>query len=146
MLPIGWEPWAHYAAKSKMATNATYLSRFDDSRLTEAFERFRLALKTGNSDSETLYILKDDEVIPALAKLKINEDLFVRLNNFNVVVPLWNVCKSCPVASAELLIANHIPRVKIGDPILFSREGGVCSCRLFYCRAGIIRSPGGCGR
>lgn len=123
MYPIGWEPWAHFAAKAKMATNATYLSRFDDSRLTEAFERFRLVLKTGNYDSDTLYILKDDEVIPALAKLKINEDLFIRLDNFNVVAPRWNICKDCPDASVEFAVTNFVPQVKIGSPVIFSRAG-----------------------
>jgi hypothetical protein len=92
---IDWKVFADYAAKYHLKTNSAYLGRYDTQKLLDHKKALMSMLAHANYDANTLYILTDNKVIPALVKLHSKNDLFARIDNFNVIAPAWNVCKLC---------------------------------------------------
>lgn len=118
-----WDVLANYAAKNHWPTNSVFLARVDERKMAKANERLERALASGQYDPNTLYILNDDKVIPALLNLNKRTDLLARINDFNVLAPGWLTCQSCPQVDSQLTIATFVPQFSIGVPIDFSRSG-----------------------
>ena len=118
-----WDVLANYAANHNWPTNSVFLARVDVQRMGQANERLEIAMATGKYDSQNLYILNDDKVIPALLNLNKQTDLLARINDFNVLAPGWLTCRDCPPVPEKLTIAAFVPQFSIGMPIDFSRSG-----------------------
>ena len=118
-----WDVLANYAANHHWPTNSVFLARVDERRMWLANERLEQAMASGRYDSQILYILNDDKVIPALLNLNRQTDLLARINDFNVLAPGWLTCSTCPLVSEKLAIATFVPQFLKGVPIDFSRSG-----------------------
>jgi hypothetical protein len=115
-----WEHLAPFAAKNHLATNAVYLARIDQTNLNKANSAFETRLSTGEFDQQSLYILDDSKILPALLSINPQNDLLAKIDNFVVLAPGWKACKSCLPVPAELEIKNRILRPQIGKVIEFN--------------------------
>jgi hypothetical protein len=118
-----WDTLANYAANNHWPTISVFLARVVERRMWHANERLEEALASGQYESQMLYVLNDDKVIPALLNLNKKTDLLARINDFNVLAPGWLVCTTCPQVAPQLAIAAFIPQFAKGVPIDFSRSG-----------------------
>jgi hypothetical protein len=120
---IDWKIFADYAAKYHLKTNSAYLGRYDTQKLLDHKNGLLGTLAHASYKANTLYILTDNKVIPALAQLHSKEDLFARIDGFNVIAPGWLSCKPCTAKVQLQSISSSIPSYIIGQPIVFSRSG-----------------------
>ncbi len=115
-----WEHLAPFAAKNHLSTNAVYLARIDQTKLNNANGAFDTHLSTGELNQQSLYILDDSKVLPALLNLNHQYDLLAKIDNFVVLAPGWKTCASCLQVPGEFEIKNKILRPKIGKMIVFN--------------------------
>lgn len=115
-----WEHLAPFAAKNHLSTNAVYLARIDQIKLNNANGAFDTHLSTGELNQQSLYILDDSKVLPALLNLDRQNDLLAKIDNFVVLAPGWKTCASCLQVPGEFEIKNKILRPKIGKMIEFN--------------------------
>ncbi len=115
-----WEHLAPFAAKNHLSTNAVYLARIDQTKLNNANDAFDTHLSTGELNQQSLYILDDSKVLPALLNLDRQNDLLAKIDNFVVLAPGWKTCASCLQVPGEFEIKNKILRPKIGKMIVFN--------------------------
>jgi hypothetical protein len=115
-----WEHLAPFAAKNHLSTNAVYLARIDQTKLNNANGAFDTHLSTGELNQQSLYILDDSKVLPALLNLDHQYDLLTKIDNFVVLAPGWKTCASCLQVPGEFEIKNKILRPKIGKIIEFN--------------------------
>ncbi len=115
-----WEHLAPFAAKNHLSTNAVYLARIDQTKLNNANGAFDTHLSTGELNQQSLYILDDSKVLPALLNLDRQNDLLAKIDNFVVLAPGWKTCASCLQVPGEFEIKNKILRPKIGKMIVFN--------------------------
>ncbi len=115
-----WEHLAPFAAKNHLSTNAVYLARIDQTKLNNANDAFDTHLSTGELNQQSLYILDDSKVLPALLNLNHQYDLLAKIDNFVVLAPGWKTCASCLQVPGEFEIKNKILRPKIGKMIVFN--------------------------
>ncbi len=115
-----WEHLAPFAAKNHLSTNAVYLARIDQTKLNNANGAFDTHLSTGELNQQSLYILDDSKVLPALLNLDRQNDLLAKIDNFVVLAPGWKTCVSCLQVPGEFEIKNKILRPKIGKMIEFN--------------------------
>ena len=123
---IDWKIFADYAAKYHLKTNSAYLGRYDTQKLLDHKKALLSTVAHASYDANTLYILADNKVIPALAQLNSKEDLFTRIDNFNVLAPKWSACQRCVPISQYLSIDLLVPSfgvINMSKPIVFSRSG-----------------------
>jgi len=111
---IGWSLLAKYAAQYHLATNSVWLSRYDAVQRNNMEKRYNEALARGQFDSDTLYVIKDDEVYKVLWHIDSKKDLFGRIDGINVVAPGWLNCKTClPISfDQDLSQLLHEPGVR----------------------------------
>jgi hypothetical protein len=71
-------------------------------------------LRTGQYDSQSLYILDNDKLIPALLHLDSSKDLIAHIDGFYVLAPGWVSCNSCPSvpSSQTVSLSRFIPSAK----------------------------------
>lgn len=123
-LRIQFETFATYSAVNKLATNSVLLARPDLSKVALANQKFDLAMSSGQYDPHALYIIDDDLVIPVSKTLNRKQDLFARIDGFNVLAPGWLECDSCPIVSPDLLIhPPELPLPKLDASIAFGKGG-----------------------
>jgi hypothetical protein len=118
-----WETFAYYAVRNHLSTNSIFLARVDERKMAVENQRLNQQMKDGRYDSDSLYILENDKVIPALKSLNRTTDLLVNINGFNVLAPGWLSCKECPVVSSKTSIEQNMPQYRLGEKIVFSRSG-----------------------
>ena len=99
-----WGPLSSYAAKYHLGTNAVFLSRVDKINLAKANERLQKILNTGRFDVNSLYILDQKKVVPALLHLNPNADLIAKIDGLNVLAPGWLKCLACLKIDPNILI------------------------------------------
>jgi hypothetical protein len=115
-----WEHLAPFAAKNHLGTNAVYLARIDQAKLNYANSAFDTRLSTGELSQQSLYILDDSKILPALLNVNRQNDLLAKIDNFVVLAPGWKTCKSCLQVPEGLEIKDWIKRPQIGKAIEFN--------------------------
>jgi hypothetical protein len=112
-----WEHLATLAARNNLGTNAVYLARIDKIKLEQANNNFDVQLSTKSLNPETLYILDDSKILPALINIDPKKDLLAKIDNFVVLAPNWKSCKICSQSVNELEIKNTIQRIGLNQTI-----------------------------
>jgi hypothetical protein len=115
-----WEHLAPFAAKNHLGTNAVYLARIDQAKLNYANSAFDTRLSTEELSQQSLYILDDSKILPALLNVNRQNDLLAKIDNFVVLAPGWKTCKSCLQVPEGLEIKDWIKRPQIGKAIEFN--------------------------
>ena len=115
-----WEHLAPFAAKKHLSTNAVYLARIDHTKLNNANSTFDANLANGKLNQQSLYVLDDSKILPALLNIDRQNDLLANIDNFVVLAPGWKSCKTCLQITPELEIKNIITQPRIGRPIAFN--------------------------
>jgi hypothetical protein len=83
----GYEVFAYFAATHGMATDAFYAARVDDAKLKAATQRALSAVRRGEYDADTLYVLDPKFVRTAQRKLDPTCDILERIDGFWIVAP-----------------------------------------------------------
>jgi len=119
---VGWDTWAKYAAKYHLGTNSAWLSRYNQTQLNAAKAALNERLSTGQYDPNTLYILDNDKVMPALLHLDPSKDLLARIDGFYVLAPGWQACTSCPRVLPEQVMSLSSFMPARGEMIEFGKD------------------------
>ena len=90
-----WALFAQYAAIKKMATNSVFLARYDETKLVEFNRTLDEVIASGQYKPSSLYVVDDGEIIPVLLGLDQSKHLFARIDDYNILAPLWKECISC---------------------------------------------------
>ena len=85
-----WKVFSYYAASHGMATDAVYLARVDTDKLAKLRSESTSILNNGGWASDTLYILENNYLTPALT-YQPTHDLLARVDGFNVLAPRWKL-------------------------------------------------------
>jgi hypothetical protein len=115
-----WEHLAPFSAKNHLATNAVYLARIDQTKLNNANSAFETQLSTRELNQQSLYVLDDSKILPALLNMDRQNDLLAKIDNFVVLAPGWKVCKSCLQIPEGLEIKDRIKHPQIGKALEFN--------------------------
>jgi hypothetical protein len=99
------------------------LARVDLNKLSLFNNKFNEQLKRGKFESDSYYVIGDELILPVLMHLNSNQDLFARINGYNVLAPNWKTCPTCLQIPAELEIKAAIPEVQLNTPFYFSSSG-----------------------
>lgn len=91
----GWSELAYFAGRNGMGTDAVYLARLDREALRQRKSTANLALKSGQYDADTLYVLDEQYLREASENLNQEKDLLARIDGFVVLAPGWNTCAEC---------------------------------------------------
>ena len=78
-----------------MATNSVFLARYDETKLVEFNRTLDEVIASGQYKPSSLYVVDDGEIIPVLLGLDQSKHLFARIDDYNVLAPLWKECISC---------------------------------------------------
>lgn len=115
-----WEHLAPFAVKNHLGTNAVYLARIDQIKLNTANIAFETQLSTRELNQQSLYVLDDSKILPALLNMDRQNDLLAKIDNFIVLAPGWKACKACLQVPEGLEINNKILRPPVGKAIKFN--------------------------
>jgi Family of unknown function (DUF6311) len=115
-----WEHLAPFAVKNHLGTNAVYLARIDQIKLNSANIAFETQLSTRELNQQSLYVLDDSKILPALLNMDRQNDLLAKIDNFVVLAPGWKACKSCLQVPEGLEINKKILRPPVGKAIKFN--------------------------
>lgn len=118
-----WSVFADYAARNHLATNAVYLAREDEAKVRSAVQTSVDSIYSGKLDPDSLYILDDDMVAPALAHIDQRADLLAKIDGFNVLAPGYRRCAQCPQLHEELHSEEFVSPISLGERIDFSQAG-----------------------
>lgn len=118
-----WELFSTYAASHYMGTNAVYQARVDSKKVEKYNDSQDEKLLSGNYASDAFYIVSDEWVFAVLKNLHKSDDLFARIDNFNVLAPGWKKCKECFQLTKESEVNIQYPKVLLGEVVPFSRGG-----------------------
>jgi hypothetical protein len=113
-----WEDVATFAATHGMATDAVYLARVNGDALREARAKANMALRTGQYDPGTLYIVDDGQLRLAVVNLE-PADLLARVDGFGVLAPGWKRCAACPQVD-EIVFNDLVYVPAIGETVPFA--------------------------
>jgi len=121
-----WEKFANYAAQNQLGTNSVFMGRVDQQKIERSNQKIKEMLVQGKLESDTLYIVEDNDV-PQFAKaMNPQSDLLARFNEINVFAPGWKSCKSClqvnEAAQINPLLSNE-RLTRLGERIDLSRFG-----------------------
>jgi hypothetical protein len=119
-IPPNWAPFAALAAKYNLSTNSVLLARFDEMKAAQVRESIQKISFSGKYRDDTLYIIGDERVFPALINLNKSRDLFARIDNFNILAPGWLDCASCAPVPKEVIISMAFPPIKNQQTISFA--------------------------
>ena len=120
---LGWMTFASYAATYHLATNSAYLARVNEEMIAKGSQNFSHRLQKGEYDPNTLYILEDEKVIPALLTLNSERDLLAKIDGVNVLAPNWYQCKDCQKISADKWLNLNTIFPTLGEEFYFSKNG-----------------------
>ena len=82
-----WRIFGRFAALNQLNTNAVYLSRYDSKKQNAAYENGLKTIDNDLYDENTLYIIKNEDVIPVALGLKNDKTLLANIDGFNVLAP-----------------------------------------------------------
>lgn len=120
--PETWQEISNYAGTHGLATDAVYLARVGNLAVEIAQQKVKSTLQNGTFDSDSLYILGDNNLRQTAIILDGQRDLLAQINGFTVVAPGWKKCSTCPEVSGEVNISDHLPSpLRLGDRLVFSQ-------------------------
>jgi hypothetical protein len=108
-----WKIFGRYAGVNKLNTNAVYMSRYDAQKQKLAFSNAINSSATGTYDQSTLYIIKNEDLIPIALGLKDQNTLLANIDGFNILAP--NFLKN---AKEDLIGSFNIIDIQSIRPIL----------------------------
>lgn len=117
---------AAYAGAHRLPTDAAYLARIGNSALNLAEKKARLSLRSGQYESDSLYILSEDSAFQAAMNLNSSSNLLARIDNLFVVAPNWKQCTNCPPIEGETTFSdllNRLPPVSFGERLPMNQNG-----------------------
>jgi hypothetical protein len=122
-----WKIFGRYAGVNKLNTNAVYMSRYDSEKQKLAFSNAINTSTTGTYDAATLYIIKNEDLIPLALGLKDENTLLANIDGFNVLAP--NFLKNTSIdsiGSFKIIDINSI-RPQLHQEISFKRPASQLS-------------------
>jgi len=118
-----WEIFGHYAGEHKMGLNYVVLARENKFKNTLLNNQLDESIKSGRYDKDSIYIVDDSHVMPVLRHLNSNNDVFARIDGFNVLLPGWGTCAECPqISPKKLILDTPIPDKNISQLIRFGKN------------------------
>lgn len=131
-MPPNWEQFAIYAANYHLKTNAIHMARIDLKKQVAANQKLDAQINSGQFDRDTLYIVENRYVIPALATSPDNTAI-AKIDTFNVIAPNWNNCSNCPPINPKMLLNINRFVPKLNRNIFFNGNNPDVS---YYLRQG----------
>jgi len=117
-----WEKLGFYAANHNMATNATYAARFDMEKIIAENDRLTSQISARNYVRDAIYIIADSAVLPVSQSLR-SDDVFVRLNQMNVLLPQGaSKLDSKLFTDVQLIKQSSVRRPLTGEVISFAKN------------------------
>jgi len=117
-----WATAAYFASQNNMVTDSVYLARINKDILRQKNEQLWHQIHTGQYQSDTLYFVENYAVIPVLAHLNVQDNLY-RVDGINLLVPNYKDCAICNEGKGFELINSLVPTYDLDQKIIFSREG-----------------------
>lgn len=122
-----WKIFGRFAALNQLNTNAVYLSRYDSNKQIEAFEKSQNTIKNDAYDPDTLYIIKNEDVIPVVLGLKNDKTLLANIDGFNVLAPnLMNSINPVELGNYNAIKIDQL-RPTLNSEISFKRPASSLS-------------------
>jgi len=118
-----WARFASFAATHKLATNMVYLSRVDTKKIDAANAHYDRLFKEGKFDPNTIYILDQEKIVPALMHLNPEADLLANIDGMIVLAPGWKNCQICPVIPIDHEYRAAFVRPVLNQPVMFNKDG-----------------------
>lgn len=122
-----WNIFSPFAAKHNMSTNIVTISRASNKNIIQSQKKFDEAIYENKLDYKSVYIINDIDKWKysyKKSKIKINhtDDILLRVDNFNVLIPGWKKCKPC----AEIQVSNYElnlapPTINLKQRLLFNK-------------------------
>lgn len=94
-LPSLWPTLAQYAAKNKLSTNITYISRDSQSHITKINQQLNLLLLQQEFNHQFFVFDQEDLLIPFKLGTRKGIDLFSKIDGVYVFAPNWYQCAPC---------------------------------------------------
>lgn len=118
-----WKIFGRYAAINKLNTNAVYLSRYDNKKQDAAFSKGLITSSTGRYDPKTLYIIKNEDLIPVALGIEDKKIFLASIDGFNILAPsLLESTNEAELGTfSKVNIRSLIP--KLNQEISFRRSG-----------------------
>lgn len=98
-IPLGnniknWIDLSYYSAKNNLKTDAVYLARAQGKNFFKAVEHTKQIIINGTFETDSIYILDDENYNKALEFKKNNSEitkyhLYTKIDGFNVIAPNW---------------------------------------------------------
>jgi len=92
--PPDWQALGYYAGNNGMQTDAVHLVRIDPEALEATRELTLRAIKSGNFDPNTLYILEEHQTDEVWATLEPARDHVEKVDGLSVFAPYWHQRRS----------------------------------------------------
>jgi len=119
---VKFEDLSTYALRNEAATNSVLLARVNMSKVQIQNERNDQLIKSGKYDKDSIYIVEDDLRLPVLRSLDKSNDLFVRVDNYNVIVPNVGDTDALRERYKKFIVdAPQLPIVKLREKVSFGR-------------------------
>jgi hypothetical protein len=118
-----WHRFASFADQYRIATNFVYLSRPDETKIMRANLDYEKALQTGLFDKNTLYILDNEKIIPALMHIDLGRDLLANIDGVNVLAPNWKICSDCYKVPEAMQFQKNFQVPELGKSFSFAKGG-----------------------
>ena len=118
-----WKVFGRWAQQNKLNTNAVYLSRYDTKKQSDSFSKSQEIVKYSLYDENTLYIIKNEDLVPVLSALRGKNYLFSSVDGFNVLAPNFYKFNSKPHLGNWQNFDINTMRPNAGEIISFSRPG-----------------------
>ena len=84
---VDYMPLAHFAVTHRMRTNAVYLARVDQQKLSDTLAALESAVHSSDFDSDVLYVFGDDELWKAATDNARQCDVVRQIDGFRVLAP-----------------------------------------------------------
>ena len=122
-----WKIFGRYAAVNKLNTNAVYMSRYDTERQDLSFQEALKISSNGIYDPRTLYIIKNEDLIPVSLGLKDQNTLLATIDGVNVLAPGFITAANLDLIGQYSKIDINSIRPKLNQEISFRRPESVLS-------------------
>ena len=117
-----WEKLGFYASLHGMSTSVAFLSRSSPKKTIDVNQKLAINIATGDYRKEAIYIIGDVAVLPVSQSLQAG-DVFVRLNDMNVLLPQGaSKIDSKLLANVQLIKPYSVLRPLIGETISFAKH------------------------
>lgn len=122
-----WKIFGRYAGVNKLNTNAVYMSRYDTEKQKLAFSNAIDTSASGTYDQSTLYIIKNEDLIPVALGLRDENTLLANIDGFNVLAPNFTKKTNGNLIGSFKIIDIESIRPKIHQEISFKRPASQLS-------------------